>query len=183
MADTPENINNLHQNEETIYKASLNEIMGNEALLDHLQAIHDALDHLVILLKVESATGSDLHTMQLFVIRLFNTGACTLKLGLSGYYQTAFQTLRDSLEMVNLIDHFRADSSIVSQWRSAEDKKLKKDFSPVAVRKALANYPQYQGQNRDEMYALISGYASHMTYKGFSLISPANAPTLGKSVV
>lgn len=179
MATTPDNLRTLHQEEESIRVASLAAITADEALSDHLQAVHDALDHLTNLLQVESTPGSDSHTLQLLVIRLFNTGASALKLGLSGYYQTAFQLLRDSLELVNLVDLFRADPAIVAQWKAADDKKLKKDFSPAAVRTALAAFPQYAGQDRKKLYALFSGHAAHMAYKGFHLVALRNSPTLG----
>ena len=100
MATTPGNLRTLHQHEEFIRVDSLAAIAADEAMSDHFQAVQDALDHLSILMQVESTPGSDSHTLQLFVIRLFNTGASTLKLGLSGYYQIAFQLLRDSLELV-----------------------------------------------------------------------------------
>lgn len=61
MATTPDNLHNLHQNEEAVREASLTETSDDEALSDHLQAAHDALDHLTVLLKIESTTGSDLH--------------------------------------------------------------------------------------------------------------------------
>ncbi len=179
MANSPDNLRTLHQHEESVRVDGLAAITADEALSDHLQAVHDALDHLTVLLQVESTPGSDLHTLQLFVIRLFNTGASVLKLGLSGYYQTAFQLLRDSLELVNLVDLFRADPTIVSQWKAADDKRLKKNFNPAAVRTALAAFPQYAGQDRGKLYALFSGHAAHMTYKGFQLVAPGNSPTPG----
>ena len=80
---------------------------------------------------------------------------------------------------LNLVDLFRADPTIVSQWKVADDKKLKKDFCPAAVRTALAAFPQYAGQNRKKLYALFSGHAAHMTYKGFRLVAPKNSPTQG----
>lgn len=176
---TPDNLRSLHQHEESIRVDSLAAIATDKSLSDHLQAVHDALDHLMVLLKVESSPGCDLHTLQLFVIRLFNTGASALKLGLSGYYQTAFLLLRDSLELINLVDLFRADQTNISKWKAADDKMLKKDFSPVAVRIALSELPQYAGQDRKKLYALFSKHAAHMTYKGFHLVSPRNSPTLG----
>lgn len=179
MATPPDNLRSLHQHEESIRVDSLAAIAADEALLEHLQAVHDALNHLTVLLQIESTPGCDLHTLQLFAIRLFNTGASALKLGLSGYYQTAFLLLRDSLELVNLVDLFRADPTNISKWKAADDKKLKKDFSPAAVRTVLASFPQYAGQNRKNLYALFSSHAAHMTYKGFQLVSPRNSPTLG----
>lgn len=179
VANTPSNLRNLHQHEEFVRVDSLAAITADETLSDHLQAVHDALDHLTVLMQVESTPDSDSHTLQLFVIRLFNTRASALKLGLSGYYQIAFQLLRDSLELVNLVDLFRADQTIVSQWKAADDKKLRKDFSPAAVRTVLATFPQYAGQDRKKLYALFSGHAAHITYNGFHLVAPRNSPMLG----
>lgn len=131
----------VHEYEEVLRAHSLADIGANEALSDHLLAVNDALHHLGMLVHVETEPGSDLHTAQLFAIRLFNVGTGALKLGLSGYYQQAYQLLRDSLEMVNLIDLFRADRTKISQWRTADDKTLKTTFGVQGVRHALAALP------------------------------------------
>lgn len=177
----PENLQSLHRHEEQLRAESFGCAAADVALADHLQAVHDALDQLMTLQQVGSAPGDDTHTAQLFAIRLFNIGASTLKLGLSGYYQQAFQLLRDSLEMVNLLDLFRADSTKLAQWRVADNKSLKKHFGPAAVRSALDMHPEYQGQksSRDRRYAMFSEHAAHMTYRGFHLIAPGNSPRLG----
>lgn len=181
MTSVPDNLRSLHQQEESVRADSLANVAASEALSEHLQAVHDASDYLMALLQVQSKPGSDLHTAQLFVIRLFNVGACALKLGLSGYYQQAFQLLRDSLEMVNLVDLFAVEPIKISEWRDADEKKLKKSFSPVVVRTALESHQEYAGQKvgRDRAYALFSSHAAHMTYKGFSLVSPNNVPRMG----
>jgi hypothetical protein len=176
-----ENLHSLHRHEEALRAESLASVAANTALADHLQAVHDALDQLVILHQVGSTPGSDTHTIQLFAIRLFNIGASTLKLGLSGYYQQGFQLLRDSLEMLNLLDLFRANPSKVTQWRVADNKMLKKQFGPAAVRETLDSHPQYQGQKpgRNRLYSMFSEHAAHVTYRGFNLIAPGNSPRLG----
>lgn len=176
-----DNLASLHKQEEDIRADSHSAIAADRALSDHLKAVHDALDHLIELVVVESKSDDDRHTTQLFVIRLFNVGVSVLKLGLSGYYQQAFQLLRDALELVNLVDLFRADRAKIAEWRTADNKKLKKVFWPAAVRDALAKLPQYQGQKagRDKAYALFSEHAAHTTYRGFKLVSPGNSPRLG----
>lgn len=181
MAPIPDNLQSLHQHEETIRADSLAAIAADVALSDHLQAVHDALDHLTVLQQAASSPGDDRHTAQLFVIRLFNIGASALKLGLSGYYQQSFQLLRDSLELVNLIDLFRADRTKISAWRLADSKELKKDFGPAAVRTALETFPQFKGQKagRDKTYATFSEHAAHTTYRGFKLVTLGNSPRLG----
>ncbi|RQZ57302.1 hypothetical protein [Burkholderia sp. Bp9004] len=177
----PSNLASLHNHEEAIRADSLSAIAADVALSDHLQAVHDALDHLTVLVGLESEAGDDRHTIQLLVIRLFNIGASTVKLGLSGYYQQAFQLLRDALELVNLIDLFRADGTKIAAWRTADNKKLKKVFGPAAVREVLEKLPQYKGQKagRDKLYAMFSEHAAHTTYQGFSLVSPRGSPHLG----
>jgi hypothetical protein len=178
---TPDNLLRLHQHEESIRFQALLAIDGDAALSDHLQAVHDALDHLFILAKVPSEPSSDLHTLQLFALRLLNVGASALKLGLSGYYQQAFQLLRDSLEMVNLVDLFGTNRALIAEWRVADNKKLKKVFGPTAVRSALDQSPQFKGQKaaRERIYGLFSEHAAHVTYRGFNLLAPGSAPQVG----
>jgi hypothetical protein len=179
MPSALENLHSLHQYEEKIRSESLAAIAADSALSDHLQATHDALNYLTVLLEVKTQPGDDLHTLQLLVIRQFNVGASAAKLGLSGYYQHAFQVLRDSLELVNLVDLFRAEPAKVTEWRTADERQLAKTFSPRAVRDALAKLPEFSGQDRKRLYALFSGIASHATYKGFQLIAPGNSPRFG----
>jgi hypothetical protein len=178
---TPNNLNSLHIREEDVRNESLMVVSKNTDLQDHLQAVHDALDHLIALLNESTNPGSDAHTVQLFAIRLFNIGASALKLGLSGYYQQAFQLMRDVLELVNLLDLFRADRSKIAEWRLADNKILKKHFSPASVRTALDSFPDYKGQKagRDRQYAIFSEHAAHATYRGFNLVAPNNQPRIG----
>lgn len=176
-----ENLHSLHRHEEELRATSYAAIASSMDLRDHLRAIHDALDHLVALQREYSAPGDDTHTVQLFAIRLFNIGGSVCKLGLSGYYQQAFQLLRDSLEQVNLLDLFRADRSKIAEWRLADNKRLKRHFGPAAVREALDKLPEYKGQKagRDRLYAILSEHAAHATYRGFRLVAPGNSPRLG----
>jgi len=104
-----------------------------------------------------------------------------LKVGLSGYYQRAFRLLRDSLETVSLLDLFRADLSKIGEWRTADNKTLKKMFGPAAVRDALDGFPQFAGQKagRARAHAQLSEYAAHATQRGAVLIAPGMKPTLG----
>jgi hypothetical protein len=179
MRPTPDNITRLHQQEEAIRAESLEAISKDESLSDHLQALHDALDHLTVLMHFESKPGDSAHTLQLLAMRLFNCGAAGLQLGLSGYYQAAFQLLRDSLELVNLVDLFRIDCGAIERWKAADDKALKTEFGPARVRLLLEKHPDFAGQRRDRAYTTFSGYAAHPSYKGFQLIAPDNKPKLG----
>lgn len=179
MPAVPENLELLHTHEEQLRAESLGAIAADKALSDHLQMVHDALDYLTVLQQAPSTPGDDTHTLQLLGIRLFNTGATALKLGLSGYYQGAFIAMRDCFELVNLIDLFRSDNSQIARWKAADKQRLRKEFSPAAVRNALAACPAYAGQNRQKIYGVFSGHATHVTYSGFQLIAPGNEPKLG----
>lgn len=179
MAKTPVNLTSLHSHEEDVRQQSIAAINLDSEMSGHLLATHDALDHLTVLLQVPTTPGAPEHTLQLVAIRLFNSCASALKLGLSGYYQAAFQLLRDCLELVNLVDFFRIDSTALGRWQAADDKTLKRDFSPIKVRKALETHPDFAGQRRDRVYDMFSGFASHPSYKGFKLIAPGNSPKLG----
>ena len=96
-----------------------------------------ALDHLVVLVGLDSTPGSDRHTLQLLGIRELNFVSSALKVGMSGYYQVAFALLRDLLETTNLVDLFLSDPKLVSVWKDGDKKTQDRLFKPVAVRMAL----------------------------------------------
>lgn len=175
----PHNLLDLHAYEEEVREKALKVIAANKALSDHLQAIHDALDHLTVLIRMESIPGSADHTLQLLAIRLLNNAASVLKLGLSGYYQVGFQLVREMLELVNLVDLFSVEPDKLEKWRTADDKTLTEVFGPVKVRLALEKHERFAGQRRDLPYKTFSNYAAHPTYKGFQLIAPGNSPKMG----
>jgi hypothetical protein len=62
MTAVPANLRSLHKEEESIRDRSIAQIEASEALRDHLQAIHDALDHLDVLRRVPSRPGDDVHS-------------------------------------------------------------------------------------------------------------------------
>lgn len=175
----PSNLELLHANEEIVRTQSIEAATEDAALSDHLHAVHDAMNHIMVLLGVPSVAGEAEHTVQLLAMRVFNVGAGVLKLGFSGYYQAAFTLLRDALETVNLVDLFRVDGTALVRWQAADEKTLKNDFGPAKVRLALEKHPEFKGQRRDKQYATFSGYASHASYRGFKLIAPDNWPQPG----
>lgn len=172
-------LDNLQLQESLIRGQIWAAVSSDGALNDHLSCVQDAMDHLTMLLQVESSPGSNLHTFQLLAMRLFNSGASTIKVGLSGYYQAAFQLLRDTLEVVNLLDLFRIDVAAVTRWVAVSDKKTAKEFIPFSVRQALEKNPEFSGQRRDSIYSTYSDIALHPTYKGIGLMSSSGACKLG----
>lgn len=172
-------LNNLHLHESQVRGQILEAVSSDSALNDHLSCVQDAMDHLAMLLHVESSPGSNLHTFQLLAMRLFNSGASAIKVGLSGYYQAAFQLLRDAIEVANLLDLFRIDVAAVTRWVAVSDNKTANEFSPYAVRQALENNPEFSGQRRDFIFKTYSNIAIHPTYKGIGLMLSNGAPQLG----
>jgi len=168
------------QDQESLIRTQIWEVVSSDLVLnDHLSCVQDAMDHLTMLLQVESNPGSKLHTFQLLAMRLFNSGGSTIKVGLSGYYQAGFQLLRDALEVVNLLDLFRIDVTAVTRWVAVSDKKTAKEFNPFSVRQTLEKSPEFSGQRRDFIYSTYSDIALHPTYKGIGLMSSNGVPKLG----
>ncbi|MGW2214621.1 hypothetical protein ACWCSD_06520 [Nonomuraea sp. NPDC001684] len=56
---------------------------------------------------------------------------------LSGYWAVAFDAMRDILEIQFLLMDFALTPAHADEWLSAEDRILKRKFSPVAVRRRL----------------------------------------------
>jgi hypothetical protein len=110
-------------------------------------------------------------TLQLLGIRLFNAAAASIKLALSGYYQKAFDQVRDVIETGFLIDYLISHPSEIAGWRSADKKVRMNRFSPAAIRRALDTRDGYTGERRKAIYDLISEAASHASYKGFALVA------------
>lgn len=173
------NILALHAYEEEVREKALQAIAADNELTDHLQAVHDAMGHLTVLIRMESTPGSAEHTFQLLAIRLLNNAASVLKLGLSGYYQVGFQLVREMLELLNLVDLFSVEPNKLEEWRTADDKTLTNVFGPAKVRLALEKHERFTGQRRDGLYKTFSNYAAHPTYRGFQLFAPGDSPQMG----
>lgn len=174
-----DNLIALHAVEEAIRSEALKAVDSSDALSAHVQTIHDSLDHLTVLTRIEAEPGSDSHTLQLLAIRLMNNSASALKLGLAGYYQVGFQLVREMLELANLADLFSVEPDKLALWRTADDKTHKDVFFPAKVRLALEKHERFAGQSRQGVYQKFSNYAAHPTYKGFQLIAPDNSPKVG----
>ena len=175
----PENLLSLHAAEESIREQALKTIAESDALAAHLGAIHDAMNILVVFARLDFKPASREHTLQLIGLRLLNNANSVLKLGFSGYYQTAAHLLRDKLEVANLLDLFSVEPEKLEMWRAGDEQTIRRQFSPVEVRAALERNVKFAGQRRDGLYRVFSVYAAHPTYKSFELISPGNTPQLG----
>jgi hypothetical protein len=108
-------------------------------------------------------------TVQFLGIRLFNAATSSIKLALSGYYQTAFQHLRVFLESYFLVDYLRSNPAKISVWKEADKKTLIREFGPGAIRVALDERDGFKQGKRKQTYDLISSHATHPSYRGFRL--------------
>jgi hypothetical protein len=118
-------------------------------------------------------------TLQFLGLRLFNSAAASIKLGMSGYAQTAISLVRDILEISFLLDYFKSDPSKIPEWKNATAKERKTKFSPVNIRIALDTRDGFKEKRRAEVYELLSEHASHVSYGGFKLIRSDGLGNLG----
>ncbi len=107
------NITALLGEEERVRGASMEAIARSAALNDHLTLIHEVFEVLVAHTRGHRLASDDELAIQLLGIRMANTLAASLKLGLSGYYQT------------------------IAAWRKSAQKERSRDFGPAAIRKVL----------------------------------------------
>src|ERR1700676_1532929 len=85
-----QNLTALLAEEERVRTASMEAISQSVTLNDHLSLMHEVFEVLVAHTRGHRHATEDELAIQLLGIRMANTLAASLKLGLSGYYQTAF---------------------------------------------------------------------------------------------
>jgi hypothetical protein len=183
MPDAPkENVDKLHEHEEQLRVESLALIAKRADLTDHWKLVQEAMN-VIYAFSNDHVHGSDDElTMQFLGIRLFNAAAVSIKLALSGYYQKAFVHVRDILETYFLVDYLRSTPAQISVWKNADNKTLKKSFSPLRIREELDKRDGYTQQERKKFYDLVSQLASHATYKGFQLTTQGGLGRIGPFV-
>jgi hypothetical protein len=175
----PPNIIAIGEHEAQLRAQSLEIITADEALLDHLHVIEAAMtaayDHVINRLD---RTPDEL-TIQKLGIRLFNDLASALSQGLAGYYQQAFDTLRDLVELQFLFDDFSGDRSRIGRWAGMERREREREFSPRAVRERLDERYSHVGQKRRAVYQRFCTLASHPSPEGFRLTAPNGDALIG----
>jgi hypothetical protein len=90
--------------------------------------------------------------------------------------------LRDIVETYFLLDYFGTNKDKIAVWKIADKRSLKKDFGPYVIRDALDKRDGFAKKGRGEVYARLSMYASHATYRGFSLTTKDNLGEVGPFV-
>lgn len=180
MSDKPsDNIEKLHAHEEQLRVESLALIANREHLTDHWKLVQEAMNVIYAFAHDHVHGSDDELTMQFLGIRLFNGAAASTKLALSGYYQKGFVHLRDILETYFLVNYLRSNPAQIVIWKNADNRTLKRDFSPMRIREILDNRDGYTSQQRKKIYELISQYASHVTYRGFQMTTQGGLGQIG----
>ncbi len=176
--DPTENLHSLHEHEQKIRSQSLEVIKADPALTDHLNIVSEAMNLIYAFSHDYQHQDDDELTLQLFGIRLFNAAGASIKLALSGYYQKAFDHVRDVLETYFLADYLTTYPEKIAEWKAADKKARIAHFGPGIIRNALDKRDGYTSGQRKKIYDLISEYASHASYPGFSLV--VNEKNLGE---
>lgn len=175
----PENLSSLHKHEEEIRADSLALVEKNLDLREHLSMIHGAMAVIYALAHDHANASDDELTVQYLGLRLFNTSASSLKLSLSGYYQSAFAIVRDVFETVALLDYMQSHPEQIAVWKASDKKQRITKFGPGAIRNALNERDQFPGNKRKEIYERLSEYAAHATAPGFQLLAPEGLGKIG----
>jgi hypothetical protein len=176
-----DNLTSLHEHEEALRKQSLNEILSNSDLTAHWNMVAEAMNAIFAFSHDHPHGSDDELTLQYLGIRLFNAGGASIKLALSGYYQKAFDQLRDIIETYFLVDYLSTYPKKIAEWKTADRKKRMAQFGAGAIRNALDKRDGYTSGARKHIYDLISEAASHATFNGISLTTtgPQNMAQVG----
>lgn len=171
MKPMPDNLESLHFQEEQLRGKALALVAQEQRLALHIGVVEQAMN-LCDLLRQYPTDDEDLKVIQMLGMRMFNAFGASLKLALSGYFQNSALIMRDILETVFLVDLFIGDQALIEKWRFADDRTRKKDFSPIAVRKALDARYGHTSRRREELYKLFSELAGHPTMKSAWMMRP-----------
>jgi hypothetical protein len=115
MAAT-DNLTSLYNHEEQLRASSLATITADAALSDHWNLVAEAMNAFWAFTHDHVHGSEDELALQLLGIRLFNAAGASIKLALSGYYQKAFDQVRDVIEIAYGLDR-RAGNRAVRRTR------------------------------------------------------------------
>ena len=167
----PENLRSLHRQEEFLRERALELVAPDVRLVLHVRVVENAMD-LADLLRQIPTEDEDMKVIQMLGMRTFNAFGASFKLAFSGYSQNSALIMRDIVETVCLLSLFRDDRTLIERWRCADDKALRRDFSPAAVRKALDERDGFEGRRREKLYRMFSELAAHPTMKSPYMMRP-----------
>jgi hypothetical protein len=175
----PDNLRNMHFEEEQIRIDSILFIERSADASYHLSAIEAAMNLIMALNRGHEPVRKEERVVQYLGLLLFNASASCLRLGLSGYYQQSLIIVRYLMETVLLLDYLTTCPEKLLEWEAADERERKKSFAPAKIRKALDKRDGFTGRKRESTYRMLSEYAAHATPSGFQLIAPQGAPMMG----
>ena len=132
-----DNLTLLHKGEEELRAHSLAIIKADPELSDHWDLVAEAMNVIYAFTHDHQHGSENELTLQYLGIRLFNAGGASIKLALSGYYQKAFDQVRDLIETYFLVDYLSIYPEKITEWRLADKKTRIKNFGPGIIRAAL----------------------------------------------
>jgi len=165
----PINFLTMHTEQLVIREKSLTYITDNNDLSDHLSLIEVCLDSIDLFRQIET-DNEDLNTCILLGLRLFNAASSAWNLMVFGYYQSAASLIRDIIETGFLLGAFRNNRSLISKWKTVDDKERYELFQPKKIRKDLDKADGYIEGKRGSVYKDFSELAAHPHPRGFLLI-------------
>ncbi len=176
-----ENLISMHKHEEELRDKSLAAIEADPALTDHWALVAEAMNAIWAFTHDHEHGSENELTLQYLGIRLFNAAGASIKLALSGYYQKAFDQVRDLIETYFLVDYLTTYPEKIEAWKNAHKKTRILHFGPGIIRSALDKRDHHTSGERKRIYDLISELASHASYPGISLTTtgPANMAQVG----
>jgi hypothetical protein len=129
MAAT-DNLTSRHKHEEDLRARSLATIAADAALSDHWNLVGEAMNVIYVFTHDHSHGSENELTLQYLGIRLFNAAGASAKLALSGYYQKAFDQVRDVIETYFLVDYLSTYPDKIDEWKRADKKWRISHFGP-----------------------------------------------------
>lgn len=169
----PENLMELHFEEERVRSLSVVQIESDLALQFQLDAIEMAMTVLIHFSSRYPSKDNDLLAIQELGCRLSTSLPAGLKSVLSGYYLPAAGQARDLMETGQLLDYLSGDRKQIENWRVAESWEERKPFEPKNVRKVLDKRDGNKERKRAKHYSDLSTYATHPHPKATLLLRRA----------
>lgn len=156
----------MRNKENEIGYKNLVAINSNSNCNAHLDLLQESTKPLYEIIMTYKHKNDDELALLGIGIRLFNDIMSSFKLMIAGYYQVSFSIQRDLLETGFLLDYFRTDKSLISEWRTCTKEERLKKFSPKKVRDKLDKRDGFTSGKREKDYRLFCEYASHPTHGG-----------------
>ncbi|MDH5479886.1 MAG: hypothetical protein OEX11_03910 [Nitrosomonas sp.] len=167
----PDNLDGLYKQERFLREKAIEIIQNKPKLSLHSRAIESAMSLANIVVDYPEE-DENFKVIKMLSIRMFNALGASLTLIFSGYHQNSGMIMRDILETVFLMDLFKTDRTAIERWRFADIKTKRKDFSPVAVRKALDERDGLQTKKREKAYKMFSELAAHPNMHSQHMLRP-----------